>query len=153
MYDEAPELTLVRRRRDMHRFSLEHLTDGALLNGLKANAARKQGSLANMLAHITEIEVRKLHLAAGHSSIRAYCVDELHLSSDAVDELIQAQQEKRAGESVLEIPMTKATYAKLLRVRELLGEQGPVPDDATILKMALEVLLQRRPAGTSRHGV
>ena len=47
----------------MDKYSLAHLTDGALLTGLKTNLARERDSLAVVLAHIAEVEARELYRA------------------------------------------------------------------------------------------
>lgn len=130
----------------MDRFSLEHVTDDALLKGLEASVERERDSHAKLLAFIAEIDARKIHVAAGYSSLHDYCVRELHMSEDTADELIQAHQQNQAGTSdeadVIEVPMTAATYAKWLRLKELLTEHGRAPSDTEVFGKLLDFLLE-----------
>ena len=63
----------------MGKYSLAHLSESALLNGLKVNLARERDALALVLAHIAEVDARELYKAAGYSSMHMYCVHELRL--------------------------------------------------------------------------
>src|SRR5580765_1596033 len=48
-----------------------------------------------MLAHIAEVDARKLYLPAGYPSMHAYCVQRLRLSEDAALKRIQAARAAR----------------------------------------------------------
>jgi hypothetical protein len=61
---------------------LESLSDGALLDGLNRVVGSGRMALAELLAHLCEVEERRLHLDAGYSSMFAYCVARLGLSED-----------------------------------------------------------------------
>jgi hypothetical protein len=78
----------------MRDYSLTHLSDAALLRDLSALAARERATTAEFLAHIAEVDARRLYVPAGFSSMHAYCVGELRLSEDAAYKRIQAA---RAG--------------------------------------------------------
>ena len=67
----------------MIQYQLSHVSDGALLSGLKALTARERETPAELLAHLAEVDDRKLYLPAAYPSMFAYCVGELHLSEDA----------------------------------------------------------------------
>jgi hypothetical protein len=56
--------------------------------------ARERSNASIGLAHIAEIDSRKLYRQAGHPSIHSYCVNELLLSPQAAFKRIQAA---RAG--------------------------------------------------------
>ena len=101
----------------MNRFSLTDLTDGALLSGLKTNVARERDALADVLAHIAEVEARKLYVQAGYGSMHDYCVHELHFSKDAANKRIHAA---RASLKFPEILERVAEGALGLRVVNLL---------------------------------
>jgi hypothetical protein len=77
------------------RYSLSHLSDESLLRGLIALVAQDRTTTAEMLAHIAEVDERRLYLPAGHPSMFAYCVRELHLSEDAAAKRIQAARAAR----------------------------------------------------------
>lgn len=74
----------------MSKYSLTHLSDGALLRDLSELVARDRCTTALMLAHLAEVDSRKLYLPAAHPSMYAYCVGELRFSEDAAYKRIQA---------------------------------------------------------------
>ena len=79
----------------MHPYSLSHVGDEALLHDLRALVARERVTTAQLLAHIAEVDARRLYLPAGFPSMRAYCVGELRLSEDAAYKRIQAARAAR----------------------------------------------------------
>jgi 5-methylcytosine-specific restriction endonuclease McrA len=74
----------------MSRYTLSHLTDQALLRDLADLVAQDRSTTASMLAHLAEVDARKLYLPAGYASMFAYCVGQLRLSEDAAAKRIQA---------------------------------------------------------------
>jgi 5-methylcytosine-specific restriction endonuclease McrA len=66
----------------MSTYSLTHLDDGVLLRDLAALVARDRATTAELLAHIAEVDTRRLYVPAGYPSMYLYCVHELHLSED-----------------------------------------------------------------------
>src|SRR5690349_1088811 len=82
----------------MRQYSLTHLSDAALLKDLVTLVAQDRATTASLLAHIAEVDARKLYLPAGYPSMHAYCVDELRLSEDAAFKRI------RAGRAAREFP-------------------------------------------------
>ncbi|MFI5370419.1 MAG: HNH endonuclease [Candidatus Eisenbacteria bacterium] len=79
----------------MKSYSLSHLADQALLNDLATLVAQECHTTASMLAHLAEVDARKLYLPAAYPSMYAYCVGELHLSEDAAAKRIQAARVAR----------------------------------------------------------
>jgi len=79
----------------MHDYTLTHLCDAVLIRDLLALVARDRATTATLLAHIAEVDDRKLFRPAGYPSMHAYCVDELHLSEDAAKKRIQAARASR----------------------------------------------------------
>ncbi len=79
----------------MRAYSLTHLTDAALMRDLAVLVARDRATTAALLAHIAEVDARRLYLPAGYESMHAYCVDALHLSEDAAYKRIQAARAAR----------------------------------------------------------
>ena len=79
----------------MRAYSLTHLNDAELLRRTVSIAARSHGITAVLLAHIAEVDVRRLYLACGHASMHAYCVGELGFSDDASFKRIQAARAAR----------------------------------------------------------
>jgi len=78
----------------MNSYSLTHLCDDVLVQDLKGMLARERGATAMLLAHMAEVDVRRLYVPEGFSSMFTYCVGELRLSEDAAWRRIQAA---RAG--------------------------------------------------------
>ena len=67
----------------MTTYSLSHLPDAALLNDLLVLVRRDRATTAALLAHLAEVDARKLYLPAAYPSMHAYCVGVLRLSEDA----------------------------------------------------------------------
>ena len=72
----------------MRKWSLEHVGNGALLRDLQALAAQDFVHLAKLLAHIGEVQVRKLYRDAAQPDMRSYCVNVLRFSEDAAGKRI-----------------------------------------------------------------
>jgi len=83
------------------RYALSHLSDDALLRDLAAVVARERTATALVLAHIAEVDARKLYLPAGYPSMFAYCVGELRFSEDAAAKRIQAARVARRFPGIL----------------------------------------------------
>src|SRR5688572_3342432 len=86
----------------MHRFDSTRRTDDDLLGHAQMLAGRDRWPTAALLAHLGEIESRGLHRVAGHSSMFAYCVDELRLSEDAAYKRIQVARAARKFPALLD---------------------------------------------------
>jgi hypothetical protein len=79
----------------MRDYTLAHLRDEVLLRDLAALVAHDRATTATLLAHIAEVDARRLYVPAGHASMHAYCVEELRLSEDAAYKRIQAARAAR----------------------------------------------------------
>lgn len=79
----------------MNAYSLSHLSDFLLLRGLSELVAHDRATTAALLAHIAEVDARKLYVPAAHSSMYAYCVHELRLSEEAAFKRIHAARTAR----------------------------------------------------------
>ena len=86
----------------MKRYALSHLSDDSLLRGLIALVAQDRVTTAEMLAHIAEVDERKLYLPAGYPSMYMYCVGELRLSEDAAARRIQVARIARRFPAVFD---------------------------------------------------
>src|SRR2546425_10826585 len=76
-------------------YSLSHLSDPDLLRALAALIARDRATSAPLLAHIAEVDARRLYLPAAFPSMFAYCVHELQLSEDAAFKRIRTARTAR----------------------------------------------------------
>ncbi|MBI5709536.1 MAG: HNH endonuclease, partial [Candidatus Eisenbacteria bacterium] len=74
----------------MSTYSLSHLPDPVLLRDLATLVTRERVTTAALLAHLAEVDARRLYAPAGHPSMFSYCVHELRLSEDAAYKRIQA---------------------------------------------------------------
>jgi 5-methylcytosine-specific restriction endonuclease McrA len=79
----------------MRNYSLTHVSDVMLLRDLAELIAHDRLTTAEILAHIAEVDARRLYAPAGYSSMHAYCVGELGLSEDAAFKRIQAARAAR----------------------------------------------------------
>jgi len=78
------------------QYVVEHLGDAALLNALSTLVAQDRATTAALLAHLAEVDARKLYLPAGHASMHAYCTEALRMSESAAFKRIQAARVARA---------------------------------------------------------
>src|SRR6266511_582809 len=75
------------------------LSDAALLDHVGALIAREQQTTAELVASLGELDVRRLYLGAGCSSLFTYCTQVLHLSEyDAYGRIEAARCAKKFPE-------------------------------------------------------
>ena len=74
---------------------LAHLSDAALLRDLARLVAQDRLTTAALLAHLAEVDDRRLYLPAGYPSMHAYCVEDLRLSEGAAFRRIRAARAAR----------------------------------------------------------
>ena len=79
----------------MNHYSLTHVPDPVLLRDLRSLLARERATTAELLAHLAEVDNRRLYAVAGHPSMFAWCVEELHLSEDSACKRIRAARAAR----------------------------------------------------------
>lgn len=85
----------------MREYTLSYLRDEDLLRELAQLVARDRVTTAALLAHVAEVDARRLYVPAGYASMHAYCVEELHLSEDAAYKRIQAARAARQFPALL----------------------------------------------------
>jgi len=76
-------------------YSLSHVPDPVLLRDLAALVARDRATTAALLAHLAEVDARRLYLPAAYPSMYAYCVHELRLAEEAAFKRIHAARTAR----------------------------------------------------------
>ena len=79
----------------MNSYSLTHLADSTLLHELAVLVSQDRATTAALLAHLAEVDERKLYLRAAYSSMYMYCVRELHMSEDTAFKRIRAARAAR----------------------------------------------------------
>jgi 5-methylcytosine-specific restriction endonuclease McrA len=72
------------------RYRLVGLRDDELLAGLAVLVRREHALLADLLAHLAELDQRRLFLDLGYPSLFAYCTDAIGLSKSAAGRRIAA---------------------------------------------------------------
>src|SRR5688572_24109841 len=83
--------------------SVRQLADNALLETVNHLAARGRAAGAELVAHLAELEERGLHLAAGYSSLFAYCCEVLLLSEHEAYHRIEAARAGRRFPVILQL--------------------------------------------------
>jgi len=76
-------------------YALCHLGDRELLRGLASLVAHERTTAAALLAHIAEVDARRLYVPAGYPSMFLYCVQELRLSEQAAFHRIRGARTAR----------------------------------------------------------
>jgi len=132
---------------------LADLSDAQLLQNLTSLCGQGRAVLARLLAHLVEVEARRLHLEAACPSMFQFCVRRLGMSEDEACRRIQAARLARRfpdllvrierGEltlstiALLHETLTEATYEELVEaaagktkaeVQALLAKRLPMPD-------------------------
>jgi 5-methylcytosine-specific restriction endonuclease McrA len=79
----------------MRDYSLTHLSDTVLIRDLHTLIVQERDTAAAVLAHLAEVDARKLFVPLGYSSMHGYCMEELRLSEDAAYKRIQAARAAR----------------------------------------------------------
>lgn len=74
---------------------LAHLSDADILRQLTALVAGDRVNTAMLLAHIAEVDARRLYAPAGYPSMHAFCVERLRFSDDAAYRRIRAARAAR----------------------------------------------------------
>lgn len=83
--------------------SLAQLSDKDLLAKVAALAAEERQATALLIAHLAELDARRLYLAEGYSSLFNYCTQALHLSEYAAYHRIQVARASREFPVLLEL--------------------------------------------------
>jgi hypothetical protein len=81
--------------------NLRQLADEELLSHCAKLARSQQRVTAQLVAHIREVDVRRLYLSQAYSSMFGYCVGELHLSEASAYNHIHAARLARRFPSIL----------------------------------------------------
>jgi hypothetical protein len=79
-----------------------HLSDSALIAEVGRCARDERHTTAQLVAHLAELDLRRLYLGAGHSSLFAYCCNALGLSADAAYNRVEAARACRSFPQVLD---------------------------------------------------
>jgi hypothetical protein len=152
-----------------------HLSDGALIAEVTRCARDERHATAQLIAHLAELDARRLYLGAGHSSLFAYCHHALGLSEDAAYNRVEAARACRLFSQVLaqldegsltitsvrllSRHLTAENHCDLLaaasrrskrEVEELIAYRFPRPDTASSVRKIPERTQSRVPVVSTR---
>lgn len=141
------------------KYLLQHVADRVLLDQLKKLVAQERGTLANLLAHLAEVDSRRLYAPEGYAAMHLYCEGALGLGENAAARRLTAARLARRHPEVLAAVadgrLTLTTVCLLApyadhpgfadwielsahrtkrQVQELLAERFPRPDVPTMLR-------------------
>src|SRR5215212_3134707 len=98
----------------MQNECLSALGDRELLDNLRRIVDRSNAVTAELVAHLAEVDRRRLYLRAACSSLHSYCTSRLRLSDAEAFKRIQAARLVRRFPGVLELLQTGALHLSAL---------------------------------------
>ena len=135
------------------RYTLTHLPDQTLLRELRSLVSQDRATTALLIAHLGEVDARRLYAPAGYPSMFEWCVGELHFSEDVAYKRIQVARAARQfptvhdmladgrlhltavvllaphlGPGNAEELLAAASHKSKAQVEQLLAERFPRPD-------------------------
>jgi hypothetical protein len=138
---------------------LEAVSDAGLQAGLKELLTKGARTEARIIAHLAEVDARKLHLAMGASSLFDYCLSRLSLSNNeafhritaarlarrfpVIFDLLERRDVHLTAVCLLRDHLTIENHAELLRevshktkteIEELLAQRFPHPNASSRLR-------------------
>ena len=142
----------------MPSYTLSHLSDQSLLRELRSLVSQDRATTALLIAHLGEVDARRLYAPAGYSSMYDYCLRELGFSEDTTFKRIRAARAARrfpaiyglladgrlhVSAVVMLAPhltpanadelLAAATHRSKAQVELLLAERFPQPDLPTLV--------------------
>ena len=140
-------------------FLAHTLSDDQLLEQVRRFAALERNATAQLVAHLAEVDERRLYLGQGYSSMFTYCTQALHLSEHAAYGRIEAARLARRCPEVLSLLedgrvtlttacvlapvltrdnaatlLARATHKTKREVELLVAELAPKPDVVTMVR-------------------
>ena len=100
---QSLKLTMLKRGMTNSANAAIHLSDQALIDEVKAAAARERGASAPTIGLLAELDARRLYLGEGCSSLFMYCTQVLRLSEHAAYGRIEAARIARKFPVVLDL--------------------------------------------------
>jgi len=123
------------------------LSDDALLAGARSLVGRERRITAELVAHLAEIESRRLHVREGYSCLFLYCRDALGLSEHEAYGRIEAARAVRRFPLVLELlrcgSITITTVGLLARHLTDENHRGVLESSCGLKKAEVEELVAR----------
>src|SRR5688572_26789491 len=167
------------RMHDRGFWALDDVEDGALEQALAELVGRAGQNGGRILAHLADLEERRLHLLAAFPSMYAYCVGRLRLSEDeayprivcarlawrfpVIFTLVESRGLHLTALYLLRRHLTESNHAELLQaacgktkreVEEVLAIRFPLPDVPSTIRRLPDVTpfskVEQRSAETFR---
>jgi hypothetical protein len=91
-------------------YVLDTLTNDVLIDRLRALVTKNNEATAELLAHIGEVDARKLYLERGCSSMHTYCMEVLNFSEGAAFKRIRVARAARTYPSIFELIASGAVH-------------------------------------------
>src|ERR1043165_9956472 len=91
-------------------YNLDSVADDSLIERLKGLVAKDCALLAQLLAHIGEVDARRLYLQHGCSSMFTYCVERLNCAEGESYERIHAARAARKYPLIFELIASGALH-------------------------------------------
>ena len=135
------------------------LSNDDLIAQVTRLAARERGTTAELIAHLAELDARKLHVKAGYTSLFVYCRDALLLSEHEAYNRIEVARAARRYPLIVDLlaegaihlttarllipQLTEENHARVLEearglkkpaVQELVARLAPAPDVPTSIR-------------------
>jgi hypothetical protein len=151
--------------------SLARLSDDDLATRVKALAVRERDAAAQLIAHLSEMDARDIHLRAGYPRLYDYCLRVLHLSEWEAWNRIEAARVARRFPIVLDMleegsihltgikllaphltagnhrtVLESARWKSKLAIGEIVARLHPLPDVPTSVVPMLSVVAVPEPA-------
>jgi hypothetical protein len=79
----------------MSRYTLTHLPDQTLLHEMKTLVSQDRATTALLIAHLGEVDARRLYAPAGYPSMYEYCLQELRFSEQTAFKRIRVARMAR----------------------------------------------------------
>jgi hypothetical protein len=111
--------------------SITKLSDNELLRRLSELLSQSRRVESELVAHIGEVDARRLYAEKSSSSMYVYCVDVLHLSEAEAYLRINVARAARKHPMLLEMLAARKTKRQ---IDELVAELSPKPDVAATMR-------------------
>ena len=97
----GPKIVVIEERMTSTNQSFVHLSDDELLATVKRLATSECRATAALVRSLMELDVRRLYLGEGYSSLFTYCTQALHLAGGAAYNRIEAARASRRFPAIL----------------------------------------------------
>ena len=101
-----PKNVVIEERMTSPIQSFARLSDDELLATVKRLATTESRATAALVRSLMELDVRRLYLGEGYSSLFTYCTQALHLAEAAAYNRIEAARAARRFPAILTAPRT-----------------------------------------------